>query len=736
MPRIAKVIVDLALDRDFDYEVPADLAARLAIGSLVTVPFGARQARGYVIGLADASARADLKAVRAVEGDHPYISDNLLRMARWISDYYAATFEQAVRTLLPCAVRRPGAAFKQALMIRPLPAAADPAAAARLTPRQGEVLAALCRIGPGKLRDFLKATGASEAMARRLATLGVAEIAADRAARDPFAGCEILTTQPLTLMPEQQVAFETVRGAIDTGQPPVVLLFGVTGSGKTEVYLQALDHALRQGKGGIVLVPEIALTPQTVERFRGRFGDRVAVLHSHLSDGERHDEWHRIHAGRAPVVVGARSALFAPVPRLGLIVVDEEHEHSYKQEEAPRYNARDMAVLRGRLEGCAVVLGSATPALESYYNAQRGKYHMVKLTHRVDHRRMPFVRVVDMRIETQRAGKVHVLSQDLVEAIRVRLDQAEQTILFLNRRGFSNSLLCTKCGYVAHCPQCSVTLTYHKVGPLLCCHICGWREAVPETCPNPTCRDPAFRYPGAGTQKVEELVAQILPRARLRRMDSDSMTRKDAYHEVLGDFRAGKIDILIGTQMLAKGLHFPNVTLVGIIHADLGLHLPDFRAGERTFQLITQVAGRAGRGDVSGEVIVQTYTPFHPAIQAARRLDYEGFADQELAFRKETRYPPFQHVACVTIRGPDQAATAAAATEYAETLRRVLGPSVAMAGPLAAPLARAKGMYRFQLLLRAPAAGAMSGPLKQTMKSFKWPRGMAGAVDMDALSLL
>ncbi|MEM7395301.1 MAG: primosomal protein N', partial [Verrucomicrobiota bacterium] len=424
---------------------------------------------------------------------------------------------------------------------------------------------------------------------------GLVDIKARQVLRDPQAGRHILETTPLELMPQQADALETIKGSISTLKPPVILLHGVTGSGKTEVYLQAIQYALDQGKGAIVLVPEISLTPQMVERFVGRFGETIAVLHSHLSSGERHDEWHRVHRGKARIAVGARSALFAPVKNPGLIVVDEEHEHTYKQEETPRYNARDVAVMRGRLEKCSVVLGSATPALESYQNAMNGKYHRITMPHRVDHRKMPRIRIVDMRSARGKEGQIQALSPELVEAIDDRLNNAEQVMLFLNRRGFATSLICPSCGFVSECNQCSVSLTYHKGSNDLHCHVCGEIKRVPDRCPQPDCGDPAFKFSGLGIQRVEEVVKKIFTRARVLRMDSDTTTRKGSHALYLDKFRRHEVDILVGTQMIAKGLDFPNVTLVGVVYADTMLHMPDFRSGERTYQLLTQVAGRAGR---------------------------------------------------------------------------------------------------------------------------------------------
>jgi primosomal protein N' (replication factor Y) len=542
------------------------------------------------------------------------------------------------------------------------------------------------------------------------------------------------------------------------------LLHGVTGSGKTEIYLQAIAHALEQGKGAIVLVPEISLTPQTVERFKARFSSGklqtlVAVLHSHLSAGERHDEWHKIRQGRARIVIGARSAIFAPVEPLGLIIVDEEHETSYKQEEAPRYHARDVAIMRGQMENAVVVLGSATPSLESFYNAKRGKYALLELPERVDDQKMPRVRVVDMRQAASKEKGNLIFSPQLKEAIHQRIERGEQTILFLNRRGYSTSLQCEKCGYVAECPNCSVSLTYHRVEQKIACHICGFVDRVPRFCPNEKCKNPAIRFSGTGTQRVEETLAKLFPNARVRRMDSDTMRRKDDYRKTLGEFRAGKIDILVGTQMIAKGLHFPNVTLVGIIHADSALHQPDFRAGERTFQLLTQVAGRAGRGDIEGEVFVQAFAPFHPAIQYARRHDYAGFYEQEIEFREQLKYPPASRVALLTLKGRNedkvkfsaehlkrelekQIAVAAVydrrasdEKEPAVTDRRYNFKDFVISGPAAAPLARAEQFYRYQIMLRTRAMSKLSQTLAKIVSTLALPDDVTLAVDIDPVNL-
>ncbi|MBU4198957.1 MAG: primosomal protein N' [Verrucomicrobia bacterium] len=737
MQKIAKVVVEIALDREFDYRIPEALAAQVRIGSRVRIPFGHSMTRGYVVGLADHSDRHDLKALDSLVSPKPLLDETMLKLARWIGDYYAATIEQAIRTVLPCAVRRHGARFREQRDVCATELARDAALLEKLRPKnpgQASALDHLLSHGTMAVPELVAAAGVSASVIKSLEKKKLVLISLGTRRRDPLAAQIILPTQPLTLFPEQAEALAMVKQSIDTLKPSAILLHGVTGSGKTEVYLQAIRYVLDKGQGAIVLVPEISLTPQTVERFRGRFGDAIAVLHSHLSDGERHDEWYRIYESKARIVIGARSALFAPVEKLGLIVVDEEHEPSYKQADVPRYHARDVAVMRGQMEGCAVLLGSASPALESFYNVRRGKYGLAVLTHRVDHRQMPVMRIIDMRVEAEREGHVNILSRELAEAIKSRLDRAEQTMLFLNRRGFATTVICPACGFVATCDQCSIKLTYHKNGENLRCHMCGRTAKVPARCP--ACGDRTIKFTGIGTQRIEAIVKTFFPKARVQRMDADTTSRKLAFHEILGAFKARKIDILIGTQMIAKGLHFPGVTLVGVIYADLSLHMPDFRSAERTFQLLLQVAGRAGRGDVPGEVIVQTFNPMHPAIQAARRLDYQGFMDQELESRRELVYPPFSHLVCVTLEGPSEETVAMTGRMMVKQLQPKLTPAVKLAGPIPAPFSRIKGQFRYQVILRSPSVKAMSRPLKETLCELKRPAKVRLAVDVDALSMM
>ena len=739
---IARVIVDLSLNREFEYAVPDALLGTVAIGSQVEVPFGHRKINGYVIGLAQSATHpGSLKPLTRVIGSRPMLDDAMLQLTSWMARYYKATVEQCIRTALPSAVRSAGKGAKQRLFVRPLLklekllAGELAYAGGKLSKAQRMLLEVLVKRPDGCFKgELLKESGCSESPLTTLKKHAVVEVAPADQRRDPLEGCEILPSLPLELMPSQAEALATILRCMEGESPCCTLLFGVTGSGKTEVYLQAMARAMEEGKGAICLVPEISLTPQTVERFRSRFGDRVAILHSHLSDGERHDEWHRIQLGEARIVVGARSAVFAPIHNLGLIVVDEEHEPSYKQSEAPRYNARDVAVMRGHFLGCAVVLGSATPALESWVNAKAGKYRLCELPVRADDRKLPHVHVVDMRLDAAaNDGRMNVFSKPLITAIGLRLERGEQTMLFLNRRGYAPSLICQKCGYVSECEWCSVSHTYHRHDDRLRCHICARELAVPSICPE--CKDPAFKYQGVGTQRIETVLHKCFPQARVRRMDADTTRRKAAYDEILGDFRAGKVDILVGTQMIAKGLHFPNVTLVGVVMADLSLHMPDFRAGERTFQLLAQVAGRAGRGEVEGEVVVQTFTPLHPAIEAARRCDYVGQATEELSFRQELSYPPYGHLIAIELSGPREPLVAACGETLAAALQKQAPENVIVSDVCPAPLAKAKGRFRYQVLVRGPSVYGMNAMLDAAMPYLGNHHGVRIAIDVDALQL-
>jgi primosomal protein N' (replication factor Y) len=745
-PTVARVVPDRSGQSAFDYEIPEHLLGKVWIGSRVRVPVRTRLVLATVVELLENSEIEGLKPVAEVLSAKALINPVLIRLGHWVASYYCCALHVALKAILPQVVRNAEVKEKTLLFAR---IARKPDAAAfeqlsRRAPKQAGVIDFLTGMSePVAVTDLMKECGVTRATLEGMRDRGWIALERQAVRRDPYKEETFVHAPQLEMNTEQLAAFERIAAAVrDPATHRPILVHGVTGSGKTELYLRAIDLALGLGKTAIVLVPEISLTPQTVERFKSRFAhlqEEVAVLHSHLSDGERHDEWHKINNGAARIVIGARSAVFAPLEKLGLIVVDEEHENSYKQEDAPRYHARDVAVYRAHIEGCAIVLGSATPSMESYHNAVTGKYELLKLLSRVDDKQMPRIRIVDLRMEAGRGPGASILSETLCKAIRERLAKKEQSILFLNRRGFSTSLICSSCGHVCECPNCSISLTFHRTANRLVCHLCGFTSVVPSKCPK--CGDPRIKYSGSGTEKVEELVAAFFPEAVVKRLDADSVTRKDSLRDALHAFRTGKIDILVGTQMIAKGLHFPNVTLVGIVNADMSLHLPDFRAGERTFQLLTQVAGRAGRGEVPGEVYVQTYTPFHPAIQFARHHDFPGFWEQEIEFRQKTKFPPFWHMVLVTLRSTSESHAAFSADTLARRVREALEdgrlPADTVIGnPTAAPIAKSHGQYRFHLMIRTRRITRLSKGLHEILEKLTFPEEVLVSVDVDAYQLL
>ena len=741
MSSFVRVIVDRSIRRELDYSVPEGMTDKVVVGARVRVPFRDKSLLATVVATLEQSSAEGIKPIMALLGEKPILSPSLIELARWMSNYYCCPVETVMRSLLPQVIRSAKIGWKKQLFVSPAHSVTpeEIEKLRRRAPRQAELLEAIGQLSePMPASDLLRRTSLDNSTLRALIRRGFAELHEQAVERDPHGTEEFVADAELAMNEEQTAALKLIETALENPEThPPILLHGVTGSGKTEVYLQAIRATLARGKTAIVLVPEISLTPQTVERFKSRFAaqpDIVAVLHSHLSEGERHDEWHKLHSGRARIVIGARSAVFAPLLNLGLIVVDEEHETSYKQEEAPRYHARDVAIVRAKLEKCVALLATATPSLESYANATHGKYVLSTLTLRVDHCQMPLIRIVDLRQERRKEKAAAILSEKLRTAIGDRLEKKEQTILFLNRRGFSTSLLCNNCGKARDCPNCSVALTFHRSNARLSCHLCGHSAAVPKRCPE--CGEDALIYAGFGTEKVEANVSAIFPKAIVKRMDADSMTRKDAYRETLHAFRAGKIDILVGTQMIAKGLHFPNVTLVGIINADLALHLPDFRAGERTFQLLTQVAGRAGRGEEPGEVFVQTYTPFSPSIQFARHHDFAGYFEQELEFRERCDFPPFKHAVLITVRSEHEARASFSAETLARRLREALPEEFTRGAPAPAPLEKLQGHYRFHILLRGEAIMRLSRLIRETLDKLPFPDDVAVAVDVDPYQLL
>ena len=599
------------------------------------------------------------------------------------------------------------------------------------------------------------AVGASAgAAAKALGEKGLARYAEVPSRRDPFQFFGFVAGDAPPLTDAQARATAEIGHHLQARDGQTLLLHGVTGSGKTEVYLDAVAQTLALGRNALILLPEIGLTAQVLDLFKARFGaDEVAVLHSALSLGERHDEWRRIQSGEARVVVGARSAVFAPVPHLGLIVLDEEHDGSYKQDSNPRYHARDAAQFRAAQTGATVILGSATPSLESFYQAKAGKYGLISLGERIDSRPLPPVAVVDLREEMKAVpapavktaeGKQErpeppprsVFGAELAAALGCCLERREQAILFLNRRGFASFLLCRDCGFTFHCPNCDVSLTYHHAGRYLQCHHCDFRRHIPEVCP--TCGGLRLRPFGVGTEKVEDAVRRLLPQARTLRMDRDTMSRKGAHAETLRAFKRGEADILIGTQMVAKGLDFPNVTLVGVVSADTALNIPDFRAPERAFQLLTQVAGRAGRGKIPGQVIVQTFSPEHESVLFAAGHDYLGFYAQAIGERQELGYPPFAHMANLIFTDESEDEARKRSYRMANVLRAHLGadPNVKLLGPVACPLSRLRGRYRWHLALRAPAKETLLALLRTALAEMTSAERLGLALDMDPLSML
>jgi primosomal protein N' (replication factor Y) len=733
-------------DKLLHYRVPESMDADALVGSLVRVPVLNALRLGIIgeIGAPRDFPLEKLKSIVQVVHPFPALTPDLLDLARWMAGYYACGLDSIIETMLPAAVRN-GATLKQEKLL---------SIVRRLTPDELAVIekrapqqARLYRLlepqfKPAPKSLLLSRAGLTAAVAAGLVKRGIVREETRRVEReaylDDWASGELVASQPHVLNPEQALAVQTVTAALETQKFAVGLLHGVTGSGKTEVYLRAIDTALKSGGGVIFLVPEVALTPQTVARLRSRLeaiapGHKCVVWHSHLSEGERLDGWLALATGEAKVVVGARSAIFAPVQNLRLIVVDEEHEPAYKQDETPRYHGRDVAVMRAKLARAYGLLGSATPSLESYANALAGKYQLIQLLQRVDARKLPHIDIVDLRIEAMKQRGSTALSRKLVDAMQGRFERREQTILFINRRGYSSSMLCTKCGHVEECNHCSIAMTYHRTDETLRCHLCNDSRPAPMRCPK--CGAPEIRWRGLGTQRVEEAVRRVLPRARIERMDTDAMQKKNRFREILGQFRAGKIDILVGTQMIGKGLDFPNVTLVGLIDADISMHIPDFRANERTFQLLVQVAGRAGRGDRAGEVIVQTFTPQAGAIQFSRHADYVGFAATELAMRKEFHYPPYRHLIHHLWRGKNPEKLKFFAEQWAKKVEQTLGDRVELRGPSPSPIEKIKDEYRWQLWYFTASATKVVPDLAKLRAEFAWPDDITQVLDVDPVNL-
>jgi primosomal protein N' (replication factor Y) (superfamily II helicase) len=756
--RLVSVAVPVPFLDRLTYNVPDHLELPL-VGARVRVPVGSRTVTGCVVQSADGSDPDAVKDIVEVLDREPFLPPGVVKLCEWVAEYYLAGIGDAIAVAMPPGARARASSFKtrqvaaltaQGIALRralgTALGAADGTALGQSsaqppgpTAKQRAAIDILAASGVGLPLGELRDRGVTRDVLARLAVRGLVTLRAEAEDRDPFERATMPERTPDSardLTPEQRTAFEQLAALVDAGGFRTALLHGVTGSGKTEIYLRLSQAVQRAGRQVLLLVPEIALTPSVTALFRGAFGDRVAIQHSALSDGERHDQWHRIRRGDVDLVIGTRSAVFAPLTRLGLIVVDEEHDTSYKQEEAPRYHGRDVAIVRATHEGALVVLGSATPSMESYQNALSGKYAQATLERRVLDRPLAAVRIVNMRAEYAEQGPDVILSRDLAAAVADRLARREQVLVLLNRRGYATAVFCRQCGDTFDCPNCTISLTVHRArnGWRARCHYCNYSMMVPKACRK--CAAPYLERAGFGTEKVEEQLAEAFPNARIGRVDRDSVRRKGALASLLGRFAAGELDILVGTQMIAKGHDFPGVTLVGVVSADVGLGLADFRAAERTFQLLTQVAGRAGRGERTGEAIVQTLYPDHYSIQLACRQDYRAFFERELAYRRGMRYPPMVALINTIVRGR----TFEEAMQTATEIVRRIEPATATAGlsvlgPAPAPLVRLRGEHRVQFLLKGMRRAEMRRALQAALADMPQVRRRV-TVDVDPLTVL
>jgi primosomal protein N' (replication factor Y) (superfamily II helicase) len=822
----AEIVMPVAVNHTFTYSIPKRLADEVQPGCRALVPFGPRKTTGFIVGLTDTTHFPELKEIVEVLDPVPLFTPEVLKLARWIADYYLCGWGEVLKAALPSGIHLDSE--KIVRLVHPDPQELFASLSQRAS-RQADIVRLLMTKNPipmrvltkqlntasaysslKKLREdghvrmelelpkakvqqqfeiYLKLNkgiplkqlasvleklrqrapkqaecldlfysspdeefsrfevsqhvpGASEFL-RHLMKKGFITFERRQIMRDYYGDVSYDPPQLFHLNADQEKALQAVNSKVDAGEFTTFLLHGVTGSGKTQVYIEAIHHVLEQGRTAIVLVPEIALTPQMVQRFRSRFGAKVAVFHSRMSPGERYDSWRRTWEGGYQIVIGPRSAIFSPLKNIGLIVVDEEHEPSYKQAEpTPRYHARDVAVVRASIDNAVVMLGSATPVLESYFNMHVGKYHLLELPKRIDDVPMPEIQIVDMRREPKIIGRKDpiIFSRQLRQKIDEKLARGEQIILLQNRRGFATFLQCKECGFVAKCSNCSITLTFHINGHFLKCHYCGYSKNAPSVCPQ--CQCPEIYYKGIGTQRVEEELHQLFPGISAVRMDMDTTRGRQAHDRILAQFATGKYQILLGTQMVAKGLDFPNVTLVGVISADTQLLFPDFRAGERTFSLLTQVAGRAGRKDKLGQVIIQTYAPDHYSLYHAQTHDYHGFFKAELKDRKELLYPPFTRIVNMIFRGPDEKAVQKVAEQFHQLIDKkscykILGPSPAT-------LTKIQGNFRWQILLMSlkqsdPGGNRMKTAILDAMQTFRTTHHVKNVkiiIDADPVSIL
>ncbi|MCA0118770.1 primosomal protein N' [Bacillus altitudinis] len=770
-----------AIDRPFDYRVPDRFKGLVKAGMRVVVPFGPRKIQGFVTKIKEETdvQSGNIKDIVDLFDLSPVLTDELLELSHWLTEKTLSYHITALQSMLPAAMKAKYEKEIQVLSAEELPQSlkelfgqqesilyAD-IPPEQLKPIQKHVQKGHLEVryhvsqksGKKKVRtlqvavtkekleekqeqlkknavkqkalltflfqanettflakDLQQQTGASSQTIKALIQEGLLTESYEEIYRDPYRDREFTPSTPLDLTTEQAEAAKPIHQAVSDEKHETFLLHGVTGSGKTEIYLQTIDHVLQKGKEAIVLVPEISLTPQMVQRFKERFGSNVAVLHSGLSTGEKYDEWRKIHRKEVKLVVGARSAVFAPFENLGMIIIDEEHESSYKQEEMPRYHAKDVAIERAGRHQCPVVLGSATPSLESYARAKKGVYTLLTLKRRVNQQQLPHVSLIDMR-EELRNGNRSMFSEELMLRLKEVLERKEQAVLFLNKRGYSSFVMCRDCGYVEQCPHCEISLTYHRFQKRLKCHYCGHEAPVPAECPE--CHSEHIRYFGTGTQRVEEELTKVLPEARVIRMDVDTTSRKGAHEKLLTSFGNKEADILLGTQMIAKGLDFPDVTLVGVLSADTSLHIPDFRSSEKTFQLLTQVSGRAGRHEKAGSVIIQSYTPSHYSIELTKQHDYEAFYEQEMLHRRHQSYPPFYFLAMVTVSHEEVTKAAHVTDKIVQFLKMNCAPNTRILGPAASPIAKIKDRYRYQCVIKYKRENELASLLRKIQDHYQ-----------------
>ncbi|QOR68511.1 primosomal protein N' [Cytobacillus suaedae] len=769
-------------DRAFDYAIPEKWAKVIQPGMRVVVPFGPRKIQGFVIEIKTESEFTKLKKIQSILDISPVLNKELLDIGFWLTKTTLCYTISAFQAMLPAALKakyekeiimsdrnkldeltievqswfrernvvlweeieksddvllfqkeiqrgllevsykvKDRANKKLIRQVEPAVPKDEMKVYVEGLPRNASKQMELINhfISNPKaipVKELLQIIATTDSSIKTLVSKGILKETKLEVYRDPFEDKSFKRTSPFELSKEQETAIIPILDCVEAEKHDVFLMYGVTGSGKTEVYLQSIDAVLKKGKEAIVLVPEISLTPQMVNRFKGRFGSQVAVLHSGLSAGEKYDEWRKIHRKEVKLVVGARSAIFAPFENLGIIIIDEEHESSYKQEDNPRYHARDVAIYRGKYHNCPIVLGSATPTLESFARASKQVYKLLTLRKRMNERDLPAVEIIDMR-EELRNGNRSMFSGLLLEKLQEKLEKGEQIVLFLNKRGYSSFVMCRDCGYVMNCPHCDISLTYHRSNQRLKCHYCGFEEPLPKECPE--CNSEYIRFFGTGTQKVEEELSKILPEARVIRMDVDTTSRKGSHEKLLTEFGEGRADILLGTQMIAKGLDFPNVTLVGVLTADTMLHLPDFRAAEKTFQLLTQVSGRAGRHELPGEVIIQTYTPEHYSITLASQHDFDQFYLNEMMVRKSHAYPPFYYLTIVTVSHQELTKVVSITEKITSFLRMQLSESAIILGPVASPIPRINDRYRYQCMIKYKHEPNLTIALKTVVERYQ-----------------